>query len=132
MKGAGGTQGGIGRFVIGFIMLVAGGYLFLDNIQVRTHFRMGGFGASAFQSFDRFSTSGYVFLPFILGIGLIFYNSKNIAGWLLLAASAVILTVGVITSINLRLVNMSAFELVSILVLMIGGLGLFLSSLRSL
>ncbi len=132
MRGAGGTQGGIGRFAIGFIMLVAGGYLFLDNIQVRTHFRIGGFGTSAFQNFDRFSTSGYVFIPFILGIGLIFYNSKNIAGWLLLAASAVILTFGVVTSINLRLVNMSAFELISILVLMIGGLGLFLSSLRSL
>ncbi len=132
MKGAGGTQGGIGRFAIGFVMLVAGGYLFLNNIQVHTHFRMGGFGASALQSFGKFSTSGYVFIPFIFGIGMIFYNSKNIAGWLLLVVSAVLLTFGVITSIDLRLVSMSAFELISILVLMIGGLGLFLSSLRSL
>ncbi len=132
MKGAGGSQGGIGRFVIGFIMLVAGGYLFLDNIQVTTHFRVGGFGMSAFRSFGRFSTSGYVFIPFILGIGLMFYNSKNIAGWLLFFASMIIMVFGVITSVNLRLINMSAFELISILVLMVGGLGLFLSSLRSL
>lgn len=132
MMGAGGTRGGVGRFVIGFVMLVAGGYLFLNNIHVSTNFRFGGLGMSSFRSFGGFSTSGYVFIPFIFGIGLIFYNYKNIAGWLLFIAAMIMLTFGVITSINLRLVSMSAFQLISIIVLMIGGLGLFLSSLRSL
>lgn len=39
--GAGGTEGGIGRFFMGLIMMVAGGYLFLNNIQVGHSFHMG-------------------------------------------------------------------------------------------
>jgi hypothetical protein len=39
---------------------------------------------------------------------------------------------GVISSVDFRLRQMSAFELISMLVLMIGGLGLFLRSLRNL
>jgi hypothetical protein len=42
------------------------------------------------------------------------------------------LIVGVITSVRFRLAHMTAFELLTILVLMIGGLGLFLSSLRKI
>jgi len=32
MQGAGGTNGGVGRFFIGLIMLVTGGYLKVPNI----------------------------------------------------------------------------------------------------
>ncbi len=39
---------------------------------------------------------------------------------------------GVISSVHFRLRHMTAFELISILVLLIGGLGLFLSSLKNL
>ena len=132
MRGAGGTEGGIGRFIIGLIMMIAGGYLFFNNIQVTTHFRFGGFGYAAFRSFGGFSTSGYVLIPFIFGIGMMFYNAKNPIGWILVLASMVMLTFGVITSVSFHMIHMSAFELISILVLMIGGIGLFLSSLREL
>jgi hypothetical protein len=132
MRGAGGTDGGIGRFIIGLIMVIAGGYLFFNSIHVSSNFRFGGFGYGAFRSFGGFSTSGYVLIPFIFGIGMMFYNAKNPIGWILSLASVVMLTFGVITSISFRMVHLSAFELISILVLMIGGIGLFLSSLREL
>ena len=132
MRGAGGTEGGIGRFFIGLIMLIAGGYLFFNNIQIATAYRLGGFGAGAFRSFGGFSTSGYVLVPFVFGIGMVFYSVKNIIGWLLVVASLVMLGFGVVTSVSFHLVRMSAFDLITILVLMIGGLGLFLSSLRDL
>ncbi len=128
IQGAGGTKGGVGRFFIGFVMMVAGGYLFLDAIKVTHHF---GFGY-ALYSFGSFHlTTGMVIFPFIFGIGIIFYNAKNILGWILAAASLVMLGFGVISSIKFRMRAMSAFELISILVLMIGGLGLFLSSLKN-
>ena len=33
MQGAGGTEGGTGRFIIALIMIVAGGHLFLHSIK---------------------------------------------------------------------------------------------------
>lgn len=128
IQGAGGTQGGIGRFFLGLVMLIGGGYLFLNAIQVTNHFSMG-YGLYSFGGFRL--TAGMVLVPFIFGIGMIFYNAKSVLGWGLAAASLIMLLFGVITSINFRLRSMSAFELIVILVLFIGGIGLFLSSLRS-
>lgn len=128
LKGAGGTQGGIGRFFIGLIMMVGGGYLFLDAIRVTQHFHMG----YAIYSMGSLKlTTGMTLIPLIFGIGIIFYNSKNIFGWFLCTASLVMLLFGIISSIQFRIRAMSAFELIMILILMIGGVGLFLSSLRS-
>ena len=128
IKGAGGTQGGVGRFFIGLAMMVGGGYLFFDAIKVTHHFSF----ARPLYSFGSFHlTSGLTLIPLVFGVGLIFYNSKNILGWLLSAASLIMLGFGIISSIKFNLRHMSAFELIIMLVLMVGGLGLFLSSLRS-
>lgn len=128
MRGAGGTEGGIGRFFIGLIMMVAGGYLFLHNIHVSIGF---GLGYQYFSFWGVGFTSGMVLVPFIFGIGLMFYNASNILGWLLTGASLVMLGFGVIAQTRFHLQNMSAFDLLTILVLLVGGIGLFLSSLRS-
>ena len=128
MRGAGGTDGGIGRFLIGSIMMVAGGYMFLSAIHVTYAF---GF-SSSFMRVGGFNlTGGMVFVPFIFGIGMVFYNSKNLVGWGLAAASIVMMTFGVISSVKLRLDNMTSFDLLVILTLTVGGLGLLLSSLKS-
>ena len=128
VKGAGGTQGGVGRFFIGLAMMVGGGYLFFDAIKVTHHF---GFGR-ALYSFGSFHlTSGMTLIPLVFGVGFIFYNSKNILGWALSAASLLMLGFGILSSVKFRLRHMSAFDLILMLVLLVGGLGLFLSSLRS-
>ncbi|MBD3308912.1 hypothetical protein GF339_21050 [candidate division KSB3 bacterium] len=128
MEGAGGTHGGIGRFFLGLIMIVAGGYLFLNAIRVTQHFHLR-YTIYSFGSVRL--TSGMVLIPLIFGIGFIFYNYKNVFGWVLTGASLVMLGFGIISSIQFRLQNMSAFELIMILVLLIGGIGLFLSSFRT-
>jgi hypothetical protein len=130
IKGAGGSEGGIGHFFIGLIMMIAGGYLFLNNIQVGTNFG-GGFSMRLFSIGGVGITSGYVMFPFIFGIGMIFYNARNLLGWLLAIGSLIMLGVGVIANIRFHFVRMTAFELISILVLLIGGVGLFLRSLRN-
>lgn len=128
LKGAGGSQGGIGRFFIGLVMMVGGGYLFLDAIKVTHQFGLH----RAIYSFGAFNlTTGMVLIPLIFGIGFIFYNAKNPIGWLLSSASIVMLVFGVISSIKFQIRRMSAFELIMMLILFIGGLGLFLSSLRN-
>jgi len=128
MNGAGGTNGGLNRFFIGFIMLVGGGYLLLNAIHVDNHF---GMGQRLYTVGNVGITSGFIMIPFMFGIGMLFFNARNLIGWLLTFGSLVMLIFGVITSIDFRLQSMTAFELISILVLLVGGLGLMLSSFRS-
>lgn len=127
-KGAGGTDGGIGQFLLGIVMMCGGIYMLLNSIVVTSHF---GFGYRLYNA-GRFGiTSGMVMIPFMFGIGMIFYNSKSWSGWLLSIGSLVALVFGVISSIHFRFQGMSAFDLIVILALSVGGIGLFLRSLRN-
>ena len=125
--GAGGTRGGIGRFFFLLVMMIAGGYLFLNSIHVTHSF---GFGTSMLN-FGGFSmTGGMVLIPFMFGVGMVFYHARSALGWGLIAASLIMLFVGVIASIQFRFIHTTAFDLLIILTLFLGGIGLFLSSLR--
>jgi hypothetical protein len=131
MRGAGGTNGGIGRFLIGLAMLCGGVYMLLNAIVVTSNFGLGyrvyGFSLSG----GLFSvTSGMILIPFVFGIGMIFYNGKSIPGWILAAGSLCALIFGVIASLHFSFRPMSAFDLIVIISLSAGGLGLFLKSLQ--
>ena len=126
-KGAGGSSGGIMQFFIGLVMMIGGGYLFLDSIHVTSGFGRGLYSFGGFQL-----TSGMLLIPFIFGIAIIFYNRKNYLGWLLMVGSVVALVFGVLRSVRFVMQGISAFDLILILVLFAGGLGLFLNSLRKL
>ena len=127
MRGAGGTDGGTGTFLIGLAMMVAGGYLLLSNIIIRPVF---GFGTSAFNVGGVSVTTGMILIPFIFGVGLVFYNSRNWLGWFLAIGSVIALIAGVIANLTLQFGRLNAFDLLVILVLLFGGTGLFLRSLR--
>jgi len=133
MKGAGGTSGGLGHFFIGLIMMCGGFYMLLNAITVTSSFGMGMrlYGFSAMGG-NYNITSGMVMIPFMFGVGLIFYNGKNILGWLLAIGSITGLIFGVISSIRFSFRTMTSFDLIVILVLAMGGLGLFLRSLKTL
>ncbi len=127
-RGAGGTEGGSGTFLIGIAMMILGGYLLLNNIVVRP---VLGFGMVAFRLGGMPITTGIILIPFIFGVALIFYNSRNWLGWLLACGSLLALVGGVIANMTLQFGAISAFDLIVILVLVAGGLGLFLRSLRA-
>jgi hypothetical protein len=114
------------RFVVGVLMMFGGVYLFLQSVQVNF-----GFNYPVYR-FGRSSlTTGYILIPFMLGVGMIFFNSKSSLGWLVAMGSLVALVLGVIISTRFSLQNMNAFQLLVILVLMVGGLGMWLSSTRN-
>ena len=126
-RGAGGTTGGEFQFLIGLMMMIAGFYLLLNSIIVSTHFGLGmrlyGIGGIGI-------TSGMIMIPFIIGVIMIFYNSKNPFGWVLAIGSLLALIAGVLAAAQFRFSAMSAFDLIVILVLSFGGLGFFLRSLK--
>ncbi|MEY4590056.1 MAG: hypothetical protein RL497_2132 [Pseudomonadota bacterium] len=133
MRGAGGTSGGVGQFFLGFIMMCAGFYLLLNAISVHSSFSLGSvLFRIPIGSSQAGISSGMILVPFMIGIGMVFYQSKNILGWLLTIGALAAMIIGVISSLHFALRSMSAFELISILVLAIGGLGLFLRSLRAM
>jgi len=127
MRGAGGSQGGEWQFLVGIVMMIAGFYLLFNAIAIESRFGLGmrlyGVGGIGI-------TSGMLMIPFIAGVVFIFYNAKNPVGWLLSGGALVALIVGVLANSQFSFRNMSAFDLIVILVLAFGGLGLFLRSLR--
>jgi len=74
--------------------------------------------------------AGILFLGFILGVGMLFFSSKNPIAWLLTGGSVLLLIVGVIMNLHISLASMDAFSLLSIFVLIGGGAGLLLASLK--
>lgn len=128
MRGAGGTSGGSGQFLLGLVMMCSGFYLLLNNVIVSSTF---GLGSRLFAVGGFGVTGGIILVPLVLGIGMIFFNARNYIGWFVAIASFFAMVFGVISSVSLDLRTMSAFYLITVLVLAFGGLGLFLGSLRS-
>jgi len=126
-RGAGGSDGGTPGFFIGLVMMIGGGYLLLNGIVVRPIF---GFGSRMFGIGGFPVTTGMILIPFMFGVGMIFYNARNWIGWALAAGALIALVFGVIANMTLQLARMSAFDLLVILILLVGGLGMFLRSLR--
>jgi len=131
ITGAGGTPGGIGSFFIGFLMMCTGFYMLLQSIIVTQTFGLGlGLFQFAFFGGPVSVTSGMILIPLIFGIGMIFFNGRNVIGWALAAGALVALIAGVIANLHIGFRPMSLFDLLAILTLSFGGLGLFLRSLR--
>ncbi|HEX6099128.1 MAG TPA: hypothetical protein VF432_22640 [Thermoanaerobaculia bacterium] len=120
LRGAGGTEGGLGTFLIGFVMAIAGAYLLTSQVTVTGGFwHVGGY-----------NTFGLTLLPFVVGIAFLFFDGKSIVGWLLTVAGAVILFTGIIMNMNIYFRSTSLFNTIIMLVLLLGGIGLVARSLR--
>jgi hypothetical protein len=127
-RGAGGTPGGSTSFVIGLTMACAGLYLLLDNIIVSNGFSLG---YPLYHLGGSWSiTSGGLLIPFMFGVGWIFYNARAPWGWILAGGALAAIIFGVIMSLNISIRTMSLLNLIIILVLLVGGLGIFARSLR--
>jgi hypothetical protein len=127
MKGAGGTSGGAGQFFLGLLMMCGGFYLLLNAVVVSSTF---GLGARLFGVGGYGVTGGMILIPLLIGVVMIFYDARRFLGWLLALGAFAAMVFGVIASVSMNLRTMSAFELICILTLAFGGLGLFLRSLR--
>lgn len=113
-KEPGGTPGGLGMFVFGFVLAIAGGYLIMNQTQV----------TSGYWSWFGTNTFGLTLVPLIIGIGLLFFNGKSIFGWLLAGGGLVIILTGIITNLSVYFRQTSLFNVILMLTLFAAGLGL--------
>ncbi len=135
IKGAGGSTGGIGSFFMGLSMACLGFYLLLNKIILTSSFGMGSsifrYNNVANTSFNISITSGMIFIPLSIGITMLFYNSKNIWGWVLSGVSILLLIFGVVSSVKLTMQSMSAMDATFMFGLAFGGVGILLRSLKN-
>ena len=119
LRGAGVTPGGIGEFIFGLAMAIAGAYLLTNQVVV----------ASGFWSVWGYNAFGLSLLPLIVGIGFLFFNGKSKLGWLLLFIGVVVIFTGVLMNLHIYFERTSLFNTIVMLVLLAGGIGLILRGL---
>ena len=102
-------------------MVITGGYLLLTRVSVST-------GGWQFYGYNAFGLSLF---PLLIGIGLLFYDGRSIAGWLLTSGGALIILVGIVANLHIYFQSTSLFDTLMMLGLMAGGVGLVARSLQA-
>lgn len=120
MRGAGGTPGGLGEFLVGLGLVVVGGYLFMQQVIVTS----GGWSVYGYDAF------GLSLVPFLLGLGIVFYNGKSILGWFLVSAGILIMVAGIIANLRVHFASTSLYNTLIMLGMIAVGIGLVARSVR--
>jgi uncharacterized protein len=120
-RGPGGTPGGVGEFLIGLGLAIAGAYLLVSRVSV----------SSSYWSFFGYNAFGLTLIPLVFGIGMLFFNGRSIAGWLLLFAGTVIIFAGIIANLQVYFLPTSLFNTIMMLAMLAGGIGLLARGLRA-
>ena len=128
--GAGGTPGGVGTFLIGFVMACVGGWLLTNQVTVSSQYFASGFLIPVVNY--RMNEFGLSLIPFIVGVGFLFFNGKSLVGWLLTIAGLGIILAGILMSLHIYFRPTTLFNTLVMLVLFVGGIGLILRSLKAM
>jgi hypothetical protein len=119
-KGAGGTPGGLLEFFLGVAMVIGGSYLFINQVTVISRpWWIGGYNGF-----------GVALLPLLIGIGILFFNGRSTAGWVLTGAGALIIFLGIITNLDIYFRPTSLFNTLFMLGLIAAGIGLVARALQ--
>lgn len=119
IRGAGGTEGGLGQFFLGFGLSAIGMYLFLDRVNVTTNFGtlFGGHG-------------GLVLLPLGLGVALLFFNAKSVMGWVLTLGCLLTVLVSILANLTFYFMPTNFLGTAGMICLMAIGFVMMVRSLR--
>ena len=120
MSDVGGTAGGLGEFLVGFVMACVGGYLLTNQVSV----------VGSYWNFYGTNTFGITLVPMLIGIGLLFWNARSLIGRLLTAAGFLFILAGVIANMHIYFQPTSLFNTIVMLVLLVGGMSLIARALR--
>ncbi|MGB0991064.1 MAG: hypothetical protein ACPG32_01175 [Akkermansiaceae bacterium] len=124
----GGTEGGTGSFLMGggLLLMAVGMYLFLDSVRVESgHYGwMSGMIGRGLQGLET-TSMGIVFVPFLIGVGVLFFDASKKWAWWLAAAGLGVIVVEILSRIRFVL-DMKTTHLLMILVMVAAGAGMAL------
>jgi hypothetical protein len=122
VKNPGGTPGGFAPFLLGLAMSIVGGYLLLQSVQVSGGYWNWGFAGSYGRTF------GVTLIPLLFGIGILFYDGHSFAGRVLTGGGALTILAGIILNLDVHLNQTSLYNVLIMLVLLVGGVGVMMRS----
>jgi hypothetical protein len=121
MVGAGGTPGGLGQFFLGLGLAAVGAYFLTQQVSVQTgYWTLGGYNAF-----------GLSLIPFILGIGLLFFDGHSRWGFILLFLGVLVIAAGILLNLNIYFERTSLFNTLMMLGMTAAGVGLVFRSLKN-
>ena len=132
MRGSGGTEGGVGKFAVGFCLSALATYLFFDSVRVTTagHGLITGLFGSGRGGYWETPSMGIIFVPFFLGVVVLFYNARLWWGWVLTYLGIAVVAVEILSRIQF-LLQIKTTHLFLMIVLFAAGVGLMLRSYRA-
>jgi len=119
LSDVGGTPGGLGLFLFGLLLTCLGGYFLANQVSV----------VGSYWSFYGANTFGLTLVPLLIGVGLLFWNGRSIAGWVLTIAGTFFILAGLLANMHIYFRPTSLFNTLVMLILFIGGLGLIARAL---
>jgi hypothetical protein len=122
IQNVGGTPGGTRTFLLGMIMAIVGGYLLFQQVSVGGGYWNWNMFGGAGRSF------GITLLPLLFGIGILFASGRSLIGRLLTYGGALVIVVGIIANLDIHFQTTSLWNLLIMLVLLVGGIGLVVRS----
>jgi hypothetical protein len=123
LRNVGGTQGGLGWFLGGLAMLAVGVYLLFQQVDVHGgYWRWGGWGSG--------NSFGLTLVPLLVGVGILFYDGSSKVGWIVAGLGLLIIIAGIVANMEIHFRRTSLFNTVLILVLIAGGIGVIVKSLK--
>jgi hypothetical protein len=118
LRNIGGTPGGTRTFFLGLGMTVVGAYLLLRQVTVTGgYWHFSYFGGSG-------GSFGVSLIPLLLGVGILFYDGRSLPGRVLTGVGALIIVTGILANLDVQIRDTSLFNLLLMLVLLVGGVGL--------
>jgi hypothetical protein len=119
--GAGGTPGGVPQFFIGLGLAAVGAYLITQQVTVQSgYWTIGGYNAF-----------GLSLIPFILGIGLLFFDGNSKTGFILLFLGILVIAAGILMNLTIYFQPTSLFNTLMMIGMTAAGVGLVLRALKA-
>ena len=108
-------------FLFGLALSIAGGYLIMNQVQV----------TSGYWQWWGTNTFGLTLIPLVIGLGLLFFDGRSIAGWALTLGGAIIIFVGILANLEMYFRQTTLFNVILMLTLFAAGLGLMARAVKS-
>ena len=133
MRGSGGTDGGLAQFSLGLFLAGLGTYFFLNSVYATTigagviSRAIGGRGGGLGET----TSMGILFVPLLIGLIALFWDSRMKWAWLLTLFGLGILVIEILSGIRFRL-EIKVTSLLLMMAIFAAGMGLMLRSYRDI
>lgn len=122
IRNVGGTPGGTRTFFLGVVLVIIGGYLLFNQVQVHSGRGFWNFGIGGGSSF------GITLIPMLIGIAILFANGKSLVGRVLTGGGMLMIIVGIIANLDIHFRQTSLLNTIIMLTCLVGGIGLVVRS----